>query len=62
MNIVEKYSTKQFSALLHDGGAVLCDKELGAFLVLRSVDDLKNLKELLDSISIQQALATNPKG
>ena len=50
INIVEKHKDREFTAFGNNRGIVLCDKEGGAFIVLRSVNDLSNLKKLLDSI------------
>lgn len=52
MKIVEKYEPREFSALSHDGGVVLCDKQTGAFLVLRFAEDLERLKTLLETVTI----------
>ena len=54
MEIVEKYDTRVFSALTLDSGIVLCDKDRGAFITLRSVEDLENLKDLLNSIDVNR--------
>lgn len=43
---------REYSAFSHDGGVVLCDKEGGAFLVLRFPEDLERLKALLATIEI----------
>lgn len=52
INIVDKYKDREYMALANDGGIVLCDKSNGAFLILRSHNDLQNLKQLLDKIEI----------
>jgi len=43
---------EQFSAVTTNKGIVLCDKVDGAFLVLRSVDDLERLRRLINSLAI----------
>jgi len=52
LNIVDKHDDREYSALTTDKGVVLCDKQDGAFLVLRSVKDLENLKALLNKIQV----------
>lgn len=53
INIVDKYSVKQFSAVTCEGGVIsLCTKQDGFFLALRYTEDLENLKKLLDSLTI----------
>jgi hypothetical protein len=54
MKIVEKYEPRQFSAISHDGGVVLCDKQSGAFLVLRFPEDLQRLKALLETLEVKE--------
>ncbi len=51
---IEKHKIRTFSAIVTDGGVVLCDDFTGAFLTLRFTDDLDNLKKLLGSISTLQ--------
>lgn len=55
INIVEKYEPREYAAFSSDGGIVLCDKQNGAFLVLRFPEDLERLKKLLAAIEIKQA-------
>jgi len=50
MYIVDEYKPREFTCFGVDGGIVLCDKEQGAFLVLRHPEDLENLQDLLKSI------------
>lgn len=52
MNIVDKHKDREFSAIMQSNGVVLCDKEEGAFIVLRSPVDLDRLKKLLDKIQV----------
>lgn len=53
INIVDKYSVKQFSAVQSEGGVIsLCTKQDGFFIALRYTEDLENLKKLLDSLTI----------
>ena len=52
MKIVDKHTPREYSAISHDGGIVLCDKETGAFLVLRFPEDLARLKALLDTLVV----------
>ena len=54
MNIIDKHTDREYSALATDKGVVLCDKEGGAFLVLRSVKDLENLKTFLNNIQVYE--------
>jgi hypothetical protein len=56
LNIVDKYDDREYSALATDKGVVLCDKQDGAFLVLRSLEDLENLKTLLNKIQIYKMM------
>lgn len=53
MRIIEKHEPREFTSIVHNGGIVLCDKEEGAFIVLRFPQDIERLKELLDSIEIR---------
>lgn len=52
LDVVDKHEDREYTALATDGGIVLCDKSNGAFLVLRSENDLQRLKLLLDKIQI----------
>jgi hypothetical protein len=52
MKIVEKHKPREYTAMMNDSGIVLCDKQEGAFLVLRYPSDLENLKNLLDEITM----------
>ena len=54
ISIVEKHEDREYKALATSTGVVLCDKEEGAFLVLRSVNDLERLKHLLNKIEVFQ--------
>lgn len=54
MKIVEKYEPREFSAISHDGGVVLCDKQSGAFLVLRFPEDLRRLTALLETLEVKE--------
>lgn len=51
IKIVEKYSPLEFSALATNNGVVLCEKQQGAFLVIRSAEDLIRLQSILNSIT-----------
>ena len=51
--IVENHEPREYTAWSHDGGTVLCDKQSGAFLLLRYPEDLIRLRELLDSIEVK---------
>ena len=51
MGIFDKHDPREYSAIACNAGVVLCDKQDGAFLVLRSATDLKRLKQLLNKIS-----------
>ena len=53
VKIVEKHEPREYSAISHDGGTVLCDKKTGAFLVLRFQEDVIRLRQLLDSIEVK---------
>lgn len=46
------YIDKEFSAVAMNTGIVLCDKQQGAFIVLRSTTDLERLKDLLGTLEI----------
>ena len=50
--IIKKHEPREYTALMHNGGICLCDKQDGAFLVLRCASDLERLKELLDKITM----------
>jgi len=52
INIIDKHEDREYTALATDDGIVLCDKIDGAFIVLRSANDLEKLKELLNKIEI----------
>lgn len=52
INFVDKHEDREYTALAVDGGVVLCDTVGGAFLVLRSENDLIRLKQLLEKIQI----------
>jgi hypothetical protein len=51
-NIIEKHEIREFSMILNDNGVILCDKNMGAFIVLRHSEDIVNLRKLLDTIEI----------
>ena len=48
-----KSEPREYTAFSHDGGIVLCDKQDGAFLVLRYAEDLERLKALLNTLTVQ---------
>lgn len=50
VNFADKHEDREYSAIASNNGIVLCDKQDGAFLVLRSAKDLENLKKLLDKL------------
>jgi hypothetical protein len=52
MLVIEKYAPREYTAFSHDGGVVLCDRQTGAFLVLRFAEDLERLKTLLDTVTV----------
>lgn len=52
MRVIEKHEPREYSAFSHDSGVVLCDKQTGAFLVLRFAEDLERLRALLDTVTI----------
>jgi hypothetical protein len=52
INVVKEHKPREYSLWSHSGGTVLCEKENGAFLVLRFTEDLVNLKKLLNEIEI----------
>ncbi len=54
MNIVDKHEPREYTAMIHSGGVVLCDKQEGAFLVLRFSSDLERLKALLSEITMAE--------
>ncbi len=55
LNVVDKHSVKEFTAMVTDIGVVLCEKDNGSFLVLRYSEDLTNLKALLKTIEVKDA-------
>ena len=55
MKIIDKYEPREYSAISHDGGVVLCDKMTGAFLVLRFPEDLERLKALLETLEVKRS-------
>ena len=58
IKIVDKYPIREFTALHDDHGVTLCESQTGAFLTLRYSEDLQNLKQLLDNISVITSLKT----
>ncbi len=52
MNIVDKHQPREYSAISHDGGIVLCDSRTGAFLCLRFAEDVERLRSLLATIDV----------
>jgi len=44
MTLVENHTPREYSIISHSGGVVLCDKQEGAFLVLRFPEDVERLK------------------
>ena len=59
MEIIKQYKPREYSAFMSDNGVVLCDKEEGAFLVLRFSSDLQRLKDLLAKIVMVEADLTD---
>jgi hypothetical protein len=57
MKVVDQYKPREYSAISHDAGVVLCDKESGAFLVLRFHEDLERLKVLLGTLQVLPILS-----
>jgi len=55
MNIVDKYKPREYTAMMHDGGIVICDKQEGALFVLRYASDLERLKALLNEITMVES-------
>lgn len=47
-----KPEPREYTAMMMDSGVVLCDKQEGAFLLLRYASDLERLKKLLNEITI----------
>jgi hypothetical protein len=54
MKIVEKHTPREFRAMSHNGGIVLCDDQDGAFLVLRFVEEVEALRLLLNGIGVER--------
>ena len=54
INIIDKYPIKQFGIISVNGGITLCEKNEGAFLTLRYLEDVENLKKLVDSLVISK--------
>ena len=54
MAIVENHTPREYSIISHSGGVVLCDKQEGAFLVLRFPEDVERLKETLNAIDVSR--------
>ena len=52
IKIIDKYKPREYTSFATDSGVVLCDKQDGAFLVLRFTSDLEKLKELLNKIEV----------
>jgi len=52
VRVVDKHEDREYTAISSDGGIVLCDTIGGAFLVLRSANDLIRLKELLNKLEV----------
>jgi hypothetical protein len=53
INIVDKHPIKEFSAIQMEGGVItLCVKNEGAFLTISYLEDLENLKSLLNKLTI----------
>ena len=50
--MIEKYKPKEFCAVATNTSLSLCEKNDGMFLVLRSADDLRKLREFLDKLVI----------
>ena len=54
MNIIEKHEPREYSAISSNKGVILCDRQEGAFLVLRFPQDLERLKALLETLQVNQ--------
>lgn len=54
MQIVEKHAPRQFTAMAHDGGIVLCTDQGGAFLCLRFTEEYERLVTLLGNINTER--------
>lgn len=54
MKIVDKHTPRNFSAISHDGGIVLCDDQNGAFLCIRFPQEVTALVQLLNSMDIER--------
>jgi len=59
IRIVDKFTPRSFTAISHDGGIVLCEKEKGAFILLRYAEDIEALKSLLNSLTITKTFGGN---
>ena len=55
INIIDKHQPRNYTAMMNDNGIVLCDKQEGAFLVLRYSSDLERLKDLLNKITMVES-------
>lgn len=58
MNIVDKYGPREFSAISHDGGIVLCANDCGAFLWIRFPEEIQRLQQLLNSLDVERLPGT----
>ncbi len=45
---------RQFTLVTHDGGIVLCDKWSGAILCISYPEELEQIRELLNAVTIRQ--------
>lgn len=54
INLVDKHNPREFSAITANTGVILCDKQEGAFIVLRFAEDLERLKALLNTLEIKK--------
>lgn len=54
MNTIDQHKPREYCAISHDGGIVLCDSQAGAFLVLRFPEDLERLKALLNTLEVKR--------
>lgn len=58
--ILTKHQIKEFSVINSNSGVTLCESQDGAFLTLRYCEDVKNLKKLIDSITISKHFDSKP--
>ena len=53
LETVKSYKPREYTTVITDHGIILCDKNEGAFLVLRFKEDIERLRDLLNSIVIK---------